>query len=75
MREISETIAELASLCGSAVAIEAVAFAFDILEDLIGVQAGYGQQLRNAYRTALLERERIMAADDEHYHALRNAVG
>jgi len=71
----SESVAELARMCGCAVAVEAVALTFDVLEDLIGVQAGLGQALRNAYRGWLLERERQLAADDEHYYALRNAVG
>lgn len=75
MSEISESVAELARICGCATAVEAVALAVDVLEDLIGVPAGYGQALRDAYRNWLLEREHAMAADDEHYYALRNAVG
>lgn len=75
MSEISESVAELARLCGCSIAVEAVAFAFDTIEDLIGVPAGYGQALRDAYRDVLLEREHQLAADEEHYYALRNAAG
>lgn len=75
MSEISDTVSELARTCGCAPTVEAVAIAFDIIEDLIGVPAGHGQALRDAYRAWLLERERQLAADDEHYYALRNAAG
>lgn len=65
-----------ARICGDVVSVVAAARALNVLlEELDGVPASYGQALRDAYRAWLLEREQQLAADDEHYYALRNAVG